>query len=98
VTVNTPLEYVALPLIPVEPISWSSHEVGRGFVVTSISTGLLLFIAGATETINGPDVAPVGIVTTMDVLLHELIVTTASFRVTTLPLCVLPKPDPEMTI
>jgi hypothetical protein len=30
---------------------------------------------GATDTSNGPDVAPVGIVITIDVLVHELTVT-----------------------
>jgi hypothetical protein len=47
---------------------------------------------------RGPDVAPLGTVATMDVLLQELIVMAVSFKVTALPLCVAPKPDPAMTI
>ena len=39
----------------------------------------------ATETTSGPDVAPDGIVMEMDVALHELMVTGAPFRFTTLP-------------
>jgi hypothetical protein len=52
---------------------------------------------GATETTMYPDVAPVGIVVVMDVPLHELIVTGTSFNNTTLLLCVVPNPEPEIT-
>jgi hypothetical protein len=49
---------------------------------------------GATETITYPDVAPAGTVISIDVALHELIVRGTPLRVTTLPLCVAPKPLP----
>jgi hypothetical protein len=39
----------------------------------------------------------VGIVTVIEVPLHELIVIGASFNNTTLPFCVAPKPVPVMT-
>jgi len=52
---------------------------------------------GATETTKYPEVAPVGIVVTMDVLPHELIVTGVLFKVTTLLPLEAPKPEPEMT-
>ena len=48
---------------------------------------------GATETNSGPEVAPVGIVTVIEVLLHELIVTNAPFNVAKLVLCDAPNPD-----
>jgi hypothetical protein len=44
--------------------------------------GLLLFMFGATDTVNGPDVAPDGMVIPIEVLLHTLIVTNAPFNVT----------------
>ena len=52
---------------------------------------------GATETNSGPEVAPVGIVTVIEVLLHELIVTNAPFSVAKLVLCDAPNPDPLIT-
>jgi hypothetical protein len=52
---------------------------------------------GATETMKFPEVAPVGIVRVMEVLLQELIVTGALFSVTKLPFCVAPKPEPVIT-
>jgi hypothetical protein len=63
-------------------------------VVTAKYTALLLFMPGATETTMYPDVAPVGIVMVIEVLLHELTVTGALFNITKLPLCELPKLDP----
>jgi hypothetical protein len=51
-------------------------------------------MVGATEATRYPVVAPDGIVKTIDVLLHELIVTGALFNVTKLPFCETPKPDP----
>jgi hypothetical protein len=39
---------------------------------------------GATDTTNGPEVAPTGIVMLMDVALHVLIVTAVPFSMTTL--------------
>ena len=59
--------------------------------------GLLSFMLGATETSNSPEVAPEGIVTLIDVLLHELIIIGVAFRVTTLPACVAPKLEPVIT-
>src|SRR5579864_3226888 len=53
---------------------------------------------GATRTLRGPDVAPVGIVMEIEVPLHELIVTGAPFRITTLFPCELPKFWPVMEI
>jgi hypothetical protein len=60
-------------------------------------TALLSFIVGATDTSNGPDVAPVGIVMLTDVLLQLLIVTATSFSNTSLPPCVAPNPEPDIT-
>jgi len=60
-------------------------------------TGLLSFMLGATETSNGPDVAPEGMVMLIDVLLHELIITGVAFRVTTLPPWEAPKLEPVIT-
>jgi len=52
---------------------------------------------GAMETSKGPEVAPVGIVIVMDVLLQVLMVTAAPFSRTALPPCEAPKPEPEIT-
>ena len=52
---------------------------------------------GATETSNGPDVAPGGMVIVMDVALQLLMVTGAPFSSTALPPCVAPKPEPVST-
>jgi hypothetical protein len=52
---------------------------------------------GATETSNGPEVAPAGMFTVIAVLLHELIVTGEALSVTILPFCVAPKPMPFIT-
>jgi hypothetical protein len=49
---------------------------------------------GATETTNGPDVAPVGIVMLMEVALQELIVTGEPSSITTLLPCVAPILEP----
>ena len=45
---------------------------------------LLLFMLGATATASGPDVAPVGMVMVIDVLLQALTVTGTPFNRTTL--------------
>jgi len=50
---------------------------------------------GATDTTRGPDVAPAGMVIRIDVPLHELIVTGASFNSTMLFPCDDPKPLPD---
>jgi len=78
-------------------MSWSNHGLSNGCEVTVKSTGLLQFIVGATDTNKGPEVAPAGIVMTREVLLHELIVTRASFSVTRLPPCEAPKPVPVIS-
>jgi hypothetical protein len=54
-------------------------------VVTVKSTELLSFMLGGTETRNGPDVAPEGIVKVIEALLHELIVTGKLLRIAKLP-------------
>lgn len=59
-------------------------------------TGLLLFMLGATETTNEPDVAPVGMVTVMELALQLLTVTGAPFRVTVLVPCEDPKAVPDI--
>jgi hypothetical protein len=58
---------------------------------------LLSFEPGATETTNGPEAAPEGIVMLIDVLLQELTDTGVAFRVTTLAPCEAPKLAPVMT-
>jgi hypothetical protein len=65
--------------------------------VTANVTALLSFMLGATETSNGPEVAPAGIVIVIAVALHELILTGRVLNVTTLPFCVAPKPVPLIT-
>jgi hypothetical protein len=52
---------------------------------------------GCTETSSGPEVAPEGIVMTIEVLVHELTVTGTSLSVAKLPFCEAPKPDPLMS-
>jgi hypothetical protein len=59
--------------------------------------GLVVFMLGATETAKGPEVAPVGIVMVMDVLLQELIVTSPPFSRTPLLPWEAPNPEPEIT-
>jgi hypothetical protein len=54
-------------------------------------------MVGATETNKGPEVAPMGMVIIMDVLLHELMVTAAPFSNTRLPFWELANPEPEIT-
>src|ERR1035441_7982508 len=46
---------------------------------------------GATDTTNGPDVAPAGTVNSIPRLSHRLMVTGVPFRSTTLSPCVAPK-------
>ena len=57
-------------------------------------TGGLSFIPGATDTTNGPEVAPVGIVMPIEVALQEFTVAAVPFSSTWLLLCVAPKPVP----
>jgi len=52
---------------------------------------------GATETTNGPEVAPLGIVKVIDVVLQELIVTADPFSSTALVPCEVPKFTPPIT-
>jgi hypothetical protein len=52
---------------------------------------------GATDTTKSPDVAPLGMVMMIEVVLHESTVTGVSFRRTTLLPWSDPKPDPEIT-
>jgi len=95
--VNVPLEYVALPRMPTGPISWSSQLRGSGCDVIVKYTGLLQFILGFTQTAKYPEVAPVGIVIVIDVLLQELIDAGRSFTNTVLAPCVVPNPVPDMS-
>jgi hypothetical protein len=96
-TVNVPFAKPALPANPTAPTSWSNHDAGSGCDVTVKRTTLLSFIPGATDTSNGPDVAPAGMVIVIDVLLHVLTVTAEPFSKTVLPPCGLPNPLPEIT-
>jgi hypothetical protein len=57
---------------------------------------LLSFILGATDTSNGPEVAPAGIVAMIEVLVHILTVMGTFLIVTKLPPCDAPKPVPLM--
>src|SRR5579864_445877 len=58
------------------------------------ATALLSFMLGATDTTNGPEVAPVGIVMLILVAVHEFTVIEVLFSSTALLPCVLPKPVP----
>jgi hypothetical protein len=78
-------------------MSWSSHPDGSRAEVTVNSTGLLSIILGAPETTSDPEVAPLGIVMLIDVVLQELIVTGVSFKRTTLLPCEVPKFEPLTT-
>ena len=60
-------------------------------------TALLLFMLGATETDNGPEVAPGGIVIVIDVALQVFTVTSPLFSVTRLPPCDPPNALPVIT-
>jgi hypothetical protein len=66
-------------------------------VLTVKITALLSFMLGATDTTNGPEVAPVGIVMVIDVALQAFIVTSAPFSSTTLLPCEAPNPTPVIT-
>jgi len=95
--VNVPFAKFALPAIPTVPTSWSNQDAGSGCDVTVKRTALLSFIPGATDTSNGPVVAPAGIVIVIDVPLQLLIVTAAPFSKTVLFPCDPPNPVPEIT-
>ena len=56
-----------------------------------------MFMHGATDTTNGPEVAPTGIVMLIDVALHMLIVTAVPFSNTTLFPWEALNPVPEIT-
>jgi hypothetical protein len=58
---------------------------------------LLSFIDGATETTIGPEVAPVGIVTVIELAVQKLTVTAALLRKTVLAPCEAPNPEPDIT-
>jgi hypothetical protein len=60
-------------------------------------TALLLFMLGATETDNGPEVAPDGIVMVIDVALQEFTVASTPFKYTALLPWEAPKPVPVIT-
>jgi hypothetical protein len=60
-------------------------------------TGLLAFMVGATKTANVPELAPVGIVAVIEVLLQELMVSATPFNITWLVPCGAPNPVPEIT-
>jgi hypothetical protein len=96
-TVNVPFVKLALPANPTAPMSWSNQDAGSGCDVTVKRTALLSFIPGATETSNGPDVAPAGTVIVIVVPLHALMLTADPFSNTALPPCVPPNPLPEIT-
>jgi hypothetical protein len=66
-----------------------------GTIVTVKGAGLLSFVVGATETTKDPELAPEGIVTVIELLLHELTDRGTPFNVTTLLPCELPKPEPD---
>ena len=51
---------------------------------------------GATATVSGPEVAPGGMVTLIEVALQAFTVIAKPFRNTTLLPCNVPKPVPEM--
>jgi len=59
-------------------------------------SALLLFRLGATETSRGPDIAPAGIVATIEVSLQELRSRGLPPSVTELPMAEAPKPVPEI--
>src|SRR5882757_11118452 len=77
-------------------MSWFSHGAGNGCAVTSKVIGLLSFMLGWTETSSKPDDAPVGIVMLIEASLHELMVTAAPSKYTTLLPCVAPNPEPAI--
>ena len=52
---------------------------------------------GATDTTNGPDVAPEGIVMPIEVSLHEFTISGTTFKVTALLPCEAPKLAPLIT-
>src|ERR1700726_3548593 len=83
--------------MPTAPTSWSNQVTGSGCDVTVKTIALLSFMLGATETSNGPEVAPAGMVMVIDVALQRLIVTAAPFSRTALPPCDAPNPVPEIT-
>ncbi len=58
---------------------------------------MLAFMLGATNTANGPEVAPVGIVMVIEVALQVLMVAGAPFSITALLPCEAPKPVPVIT-
>src|SRR5215470_10664312 len=78
-------------------MSASSQPDGKGDEVTVNKMGLLLCMLGPKRTHISPVVAPAGIVMVIEVALHELMVTGASFRTTVLVPCEEPNPEPEIT-
>src|SRR5215813_409046 len=78
-------------MVTTEPTSVSNHPQGG---ITLKVMQLLALMPGATATCSGPEVAPGGIVITIDVSLQELTVTGAPLSVTRLAPSEAPKPDP----
>jgi hypothetical protein len=65
--------------------------------VTVKETGLLLFMLGATDTTNDPDVAAEGIVMAMELVLQLLTVVGDPFSVTVLLPCEAPNAEPSIS-
>src|SRR5690348_11088759 len=93
-TVKVPFAYVALPVFATEPTSSSSHLVGRGCVVTSNQSGLLLFMVGATITTTFPLLAPAGTVTSIVVFVQPFTGIETPPNMTTLFPWEAPNPEP----
>jgi hypothetical protein len=76
---------------------FDAESVYMGGSVTVNETGLLLFILGAAETTNEPDVAPEGTVMVIEFALQLFTVTGAPFSVTVLLPCEDPKAEPDIS-
>ena len=76
---------------------FDAESVYVGGSVTVNETGLLLFMLGATETTNEPDVAPEGTVMVIELALQLFTVTGAPFNVTVLLPCEDPKVEPDIS-
>src|SRR5216110_543346 len=77
-------------------MSKSSHDP-MCCVPTKRRKALLSFMLGATDTTTGPEVAPVGMVTVIDVPLQEVAAIAEPFNITAPVPCEAPKPEPEIT-
>lgn len=76
---------------------FDAESVYVGGSVTMNETGLLLFMLGATETTNEPDVAPTGIVMVIKLAVQLFTVTDAPFNATVLLPCEDPKAEPDIS-